>query len=201
MTLLRNKSCLTPRALPYLTRLGLQIGVLLLLVLSVATPEPSYAQAATRQQLSLEEAKVVAYSKVFAKRFALPDPSLEFELAGGIQAIEFSMEMGPKFAPYYLCKLKVYLDSELAIAYPIDGAAGSRELVEVSEHFIFYNKTGPDNKRWLSLSVEDRIYFSRQNSFRRRAALASPDVKLPDRGYWGGLVYDAFYRVFGKSSG
>jgi hypothetical protein len=170
-----------------------QMGVLLLLILLLVTPESSSAQAATLQQLSLEKAKVVAYSKAFAKRFALPDPSPELELANGVQAIEFSMEMGPKTAPYHLCKLKAYLDSSLPIAYPTDGTSGSRASVELSEHFLF-DSNYLDNKRWLALSVEDRLHFSRQNSFRNRAALASPDVKLPTKGYWAGIVFDAFHR-------
>ena len=172
-----------------------QFVISLVAALSMGDPALCYAQTTVRQPLPLDEAKVSAYSKAFAKRFGLTEGASDFELSGGIQAIQFSMEMGPKFAPYYLCKFKVYLDSSLPIAYPLAGVSGSRDLVQMPEHFIYYDgNIYLGQKRWLSLGAEDRRYFSEQDKFRNRAALASPDVQLPTRGYWAGVVYDSFYQ-------
>jgi hypothetical protein len=139
-----------------------------------------------------ENEKVHAYTKAFAKRFVLPAPNIELEPNGGLQAIELSIEKTQGSEGSYWCVLKTYLDSSLPIAYPLNGSGGSRNLVELPEHFIFDNNAS--NQRWLSLSVEDRLHFSSQNTFGRRAALASPDLDWPKKGYWGGLVYDGFYR-------
>ena len=136
--------------------------------------------------------KVHAYTKVFAKRFALPEPSIEIQPNGGLQAIEFSIEKMRGAEGSYWCVLKTYLDSSLPIAYPLNASSGSRSLIEQPEHFVFDNNAA--NQRWLSLSGEDRLHFGSQNTFGRRAALASPDLDWPKKGYWGGLLYDAFYR-------
>ncbi len=151
--------------------------------------EAAHAQAQLVQEL--ETAKLQTYSKEFARRFALPEPKTEMEPAGGLQAIEFTVEK-KKGQRFYWCVLKTYLDSSLPIAYPPGGNSGSRELVEEPEHFIFDNNV--ENRRWLALGVEDRRHFSAQDSFGRRAALASPNVDWPKFGYWAGLIYDAFYR-------
>jgi hypothetical protein len=151
--------------------------------------EATYAQGQLVQEL--ETVKLQAYSKDFARRFALPEPKVKMEPTSGLQAIEFTVEK-QKGQGFYWCVLKTYLDSSLPIAYPPGGNSGSRELVEQWEHFIFDNNV--ENKRWLALGVEDRRHFSAQNSFGRRAALASPNVDWPKSGYWAGLVYDAFYR-------
>lgn len=139
-----------------------------------------------------ESAKLRAYTKAFAKRFALPDPSIEIESDARLQAIEFSIEKARGKTGFHWCVLKTYLDSDLPIDYPLNGNSGSRNLVELPEHFVFDNNA--TNQRWLSLSVEDRLHFSRQDRYGRRAAIASWDPDWPKKGYWRGLLYDAFYR-------
>lgn len=148
------------------------------------SPIPSRAQAEGPEKF--ENIKVHAYTKALAKRFALPEPSMEIEPNGGLQAIEFSMEKTRGAEGFYWCVLKAYLDSNLPIAYPLNGNSGSRSLVELPEHFVFDNNVA--NQRWLSLSVEDRLHFGGQNTFGRRAAI----VRLGS--YWRDLLYDMFYR-------
>jgi len=135
--------------------------------------------------------KVRAYSESFAKRFGLNEPSPEMRLHGDLYAIEFSVER-PQGTRFYWCVLKAYLNSALPIALPTEDRAGSRALVQPNEHFMLENDS--DNKRWLSLSLDDRRYFSAHDTFGQRAALASPDVDWPKVGYWVGLTYEAYYR-------
>jgi hypothetical protein len=151
----------------------------------------SVALAETSQSEDLEQVHVQAYSKEFAKRFALSDPTPQMELRGALHALEFSIER-LKPSGYYWCVLKAYIDSSLLIDFPVTGRSGARYLVGQREHFMFDNDK--ENKRWLSLSLDDRRYFSAQDTFGMRAALASADVDWPVRGYWAGLTYDAFYR-------
>jgi hypothetical protein len=159
----------------------------------VALSFQANAQTALPDLPPINEARIATYSKSYATRFALPMPASENELSGGIQAIHFSIERGPDYAPFYGCKLKVYLNSDLPIAYPKNGVSGTRLIVLQPEHFIFDNNV--DNKRWLALSVEDRIHFSSQNSFNRLAGLASPGLDVrKHNGFWTGAQYDSFYR-------
>jgi len=141
---------------------------------------------------SLEEASVIAYSKAFAKRFGLLDPSPEVEMTEGVEAIEFRVESGRQRGTLFRCKLRVYLRTGLPIAYPKEGGSASRDALLLPEHF-FLNKN-EQNKRWLALSPEDRVHFKNQDTFIRNAGLASPDFDPPKAGYWRDLNYDGFYR-------
>lgn len=151
----------------------------------------SFAQPEEKRP-SLEEPKVVAYSKAFAKRFGLPDPSPDVELTEGMEAVEFRVESGRQRGTLFRCKLRVYLRTGLPIAYPKSGSSATSDPIMLLEHFFFNNNE--HNKRWLALSAEDRIHFRNQDTFRRNAALASPDLDLPKKGHWAELNYDAFYR-------
>ena len=152
-------------------------------------------QALNSSSLAADEANkppaVVAYSKAFAKRFSLPELLSKDGSEGGLEAVEFTVEPASNVRGLR-CKLRVYIPSGLAIAYPADGVSGARAPLTAPEHFFLRQNEG--NKRWLSLQVEDRAHFSRQDTFRRSAALASLDLNAPAPGYWRDLIYEAYYR-------
>jgi hypothetical protein len=141
---------------------------------------------------SLEASSLAAYSKAFARRFALPGPSPEVELKEGLEAVEFRVELGQQPGPLFRCKLRVYLPTGSPIAYPKTGVSATRDPLTLPEHFFFNNNQ--QNKRWTALTVEDRVHFRNQDTFSRSAALASPDLDLPKKGYWADMNYDAYHR-------
>jgi hypothetical protein len=140
----------------------------------------------------LEESKVVAYGKAFAKRFGLPEPSPEAEMTEGMEAVEFRVELARRPGTPFRCKLRIYLRAGLPIAFPKEGGSATRDPLTLPEHFLF--DRNENNKRWQALTPEDRIHFRNEDTFGRSAALASPDLDLPKKGYWADLSYDAFYR-------
>jgi len=150
------------------------------------------AQGNIPKLVSTEHSQALAYSKAFAERFALPEPSPDLELTGGLSAMQVRLEIDSKAYATYRCKLKFYFDNSLPIAYPTDGISSSRAVVTQQEHFIFDGNT--NNRRWLALSVQDRLHFSAQDDFGRYAGIASPDLQMPAKGYWAQMDYDAFHR-------
>jgi|SRR5581483_1980376 len=167
-------------------------GQLVVIAVVSSLASAALGQGAASKSLSTERSQALAYSKAFAERFALPEPSPELQLSGGLYGMQLRLEIDPKSLAAYRCKLKVYADNSMAIAYPKDGISASRDTVTLAEHFIFDGNV--NNKRWLSLDLADRRHFTNQDDFIRRAAIASPDLDLPKKGYWAELNYDAFYR-------
>lgn len=97
-----------------------------------------------------------------------------------------------KFATYQ-CVLKLYLDSQLPIAYPEGGVAGGDHMLMQPSHFFMW--PNPENKRWLSLSEKDRLHFNeRDGRYTRMTWLATPDYEWQKRGAATGMFYEEYHR-------
>lgn len=174
--------------------------VLTVAVLTLAATGAQAAEPAKSAALPIESMRATAYTKAFAKRFALPDPSTGTEPEGGLQAIEFRVESAPPHSFGYNCKLNLYFDASLPIAYPEEGVAGARRLYIQPTHFFLW--PDPENKRWLSLSEKDRLYFSEKaGRYNRRAFLATPDYRWTPGGdaskrvgWASGMFYEEYHR-------
>ena len=103
-------------------------AVVIALLLAMGSMCPTHIRAADAPPLAIDHMRAAVYTKEFAKRFALPNPEPGTEPSGGMQAMEFAVEPGPKHSFGYNCKLKLYLDSKLPIAYPEEGVAGSDRM-------------------------------------------------------------------------
>ena len=145
--------------------------------------------------LPIEQMRATAYTKAFAKRFALPEPEPGTEPEGGIEAMEFSVEPWRKHQrlPTYACILKLYLDSNLPVAYPEEGVAGAEHMLIQPTHFFMW--PNPDNKRWMSLREQDRLHFNeRQGRYTRSAALASVDYIWRKQGLFADMFFEEYHR-------
>lgn len=140
--------------------------------------------------LPIEQMRAVAYTKDFAQRFALPDPEPGTEPSGGIQAMEFAVETTPN-APYYYCKLYLYLDNKLPIAYP-EGETGTAYLPSRRSRLMTFDA----QTRWPKLSERDRRHFSeRQGRYNLMAWLATPDFLWRKQGNASGsMSYEEYHR-------
>lgn len=160
-------------------------------LLAFVTPILHAKEPAT--PLPIEQMRASAYTKDFAKRFGLPDPEPGTEPSGGIQAMEFAVESGPKHSFGYNCKLKLYLDNSLPIAYPEEGVAGAQRILIQPSHFFMW--PNPENKRWLSLSEKDRLHFNERNGrYNRMTWLATPDYVWQKHGAAHGMFYEEYHR-------
>ncbi len=179
------------------------VGLLFVLPLGFsAAPAAGADKPVAPAPLPIEQMRAVAYTGDFAKRFALPDPEPGTEPSGGIQAMEFAVEPGPKHGRgLYYCKLKLYLDNALLIAYPEEGIAGAEHMLRQSSHFFMW--PNPENKRWLALSEKDRLHFNGRNGrYNRMTMLASPGYDYPEflptppKTPYGGIdmVYEEYHR-------
>lgn len=153
----------------------LSVGLCIIAGLWLATLSTADADDKKSAPPPIEQMRAVAYTKEFAKRFALPDPEPGTEPEGGMQAMEFAVEPSPN-APYYYCKLYLYLDNKLSIAYP-EGDTGVAYLPSRRTQLMTFDA----QTRWLRLSEEDRLYFGeRQSRYTRMTVLASPDYDYPE---------------------
>jgi len=150
----------------------------------------STVTAADKQSspLPIEEMRATAYTKAFAKRFALPEPQPGTEPEGGIQAMEFAVETNPN-APYYYCKLYLYFDNKLPIAYP-EGETGIQHLPSRRTQLMTFDA----RTRWLALSEKDRLHFNeRAGRYRRSAALASSNYEWHKQGLFADMFYEEYH--------
>ncbi len=171
------------------------VGLLFVLPLGFsAAPAAGADKPVAPAPLPIEQMHAVAYTKDFAKRFALPEPEPGTEPSGGIQAMEFAVEPGPKHGRgLYYCKLKLYLDNTLPIAYPEEGIAGAEHMLRQSSHFFMW--PNPENKRWLALSEKDRLHFNGRNGrYNRLAWLATADYAWEKSGAQHGMFYEKYHR-------
>lgn len=144
------------------------------------------------EPLPLEEMKVTAYTKAFAKRFGLPDPKPGFELKGDLQAIEFSLEKG-EFAPFYYVVFKLYMPQSLPIAYPEEGVAGRKHILNRGTHF--FGGSPENNEQWLRWTVEDRTMFNtKQGRYNRKSYIASMDYLPKKRGLLSDITYEEYHK-------
>jgi len=141
-------------------------------------------------ELPLEEMRIAAYTKDFAERFGLPAPMPGTEPSGGLQAIEFAIEKGPAWTPFYYCKFYLYLDSSLPVKYPEEGIAGEKYMLIKKTHFF-----GSTQDQWLQWPGSDKLYFNRrQGSYNRKANLASMDYVPGKQGAIDSFSYEEFHK-------
>lgn len=153
-------------------KLFFAMSLIAVLVWSTAIPLTHAKDSQAPAPLSIEQMRAVAYTKGFAKRFALPEPEADTEPSGGIQAMEFSVEEAPKDAklPLYSCKLYLYLDNKLSVSYP-EAAVGAHYLPSRATYLL-----SPNNERWDKWSVEDRKFLNeRKTRYTNHVWLATPD--------------------------
>lgn len=171
----------------------LALSLIVVLVWPAAIPSTHAKESQAPALLPIEQMRAVAYTKEFAKRFALPDPEPGTEPSGGIQAMEFAVEPGAKHSFGYNCKLKLYVDSGLSIAYPEEGIAGAESMLIQSIHFFLW--PDPDNKRWLRLSKKDRRHFSdRKSRYWERARWATPGYRYQEQGASMSIFFEEYHR-------
>lgn len=158
-------------------------------------PTPLAAATPKVQPLPIDQMRATVYTKAFAKRFTLPDPEPGSEPEGGMQAMEFAVESSNN-APYYYCKLYLYLDNKLPVAYP-EGDTGVAHLPSRRTRLMTFDA----KTRWLGLSEKDRIHFNeRQGRYNAMTWLATPDYpgyfeEKPKKPYAAvGMFYDEYHR-------
>lgn len=140
--------------------------------------------------LPIEQMHAAVYTKDFAKRFALPEPESGTEPEGGIQAMEFAVEPGIHGNPRYYCKLYLYLDNKLPIAYPEEAIRGTVSIPSQKTRLMTIEK-----ERWLSLSEKDRLHFGERNSrYTRKSMLTTTDFFWNKVGGGVGMFYDEYHR-------
>lgn len=143
--------------------------------------------------LPIEQMRAAVYTKEFAKRFALPDPEPGTEPERGMQAMEFAVEPGPwwlgETASYY-CKLYLYLDNKLPIAYPEEAVRGTINIPSQKTKLMTIER-----ERWLSLSEKDRLHFGERSSrYTRKSMLTTTDFVWNKVGGGVGMFYDEYHR-------
>jgi hypothetical protein len=164
---------------------------ILLGLLSVTLLTSPFALAREPQPLTalpIEQMRATVYTKEFAKRFALPDPEPGSEPSGGVQAMEFAVEPGPwwlgEMASCH-CKLYLYLDNKLPIAYPEEAVRGTVSIPSQKTQLMTIERP-----RWLNLSEKDRLHFSERN----KSMLATSDFVWNKAGGGAGMFYDEYHR-------
>lgn len=139
--------------------------------------------------LPIEQMRAAVYTKEFAKRFALPEPEPGTEPEGGIQAMEFAVEPSSN-APYYYCKLYLYIDNKLSIAYP-EGETGVAHLPGRHTQLMTFDA----QTRWLALSENDRRHFSKRGlKYANLTWLATPDYIWQKQGASASMFYEEYHR-------
>ncbi len=151
------------------------------------------AEAKEPTPLDTDAMRAAVYTKEFAKRFALPAPEAGTEPSGGVQAMEFAVEPGPwwlgETASYY-CKLYLYLDNKLPIAYPEEAVRGTVNIPSQKTKLMTIER-----ERWLSLSEKDRLHFGERSSrYTRKSMLTTTDFVWNKAGGGVGMFYDEYHR-------
>ncbi len=166
------------------------VGLLFVLSLGFSiAPAAGADKPGPSASLPIEQMRAVAYTKDFAQRFALPAPEPGTEPSGGIQAMEFAVESNPN-APYYYCKLYLYLDNTLPIAYP-EGETGIQYLPSRRTQLMTFDA----QTRWLRLSEKDRRHFSeRKSRYWERARWATPDYRYQEQGASTSIFFEEYHR-------
>ncbi|WP_139167619.1 hypothetical protein [Desulfuromusa kysingii] len=141
-------------------------------------------------ELPLQEMRIAAYTKAFAERFGLPAPPPGTEPSGGLQAIEFAIEKGPKWAPRYYCNFYLYVDSSLPIKYPEEGVAGEKYMLITTTHFF-----GRAYEQWMEWSLQDRRYSTGlDGKYNRKARMATKNYMPGKQGAISDLDYIEFHK-------
>lgn len=103
--------------------------------------------------------------------------------------MEFAVETSNS-APYYYCKLYLYLDNKLQIAYP-EGDTGVRYLPSRRTQLMTFDA----QTRWLRLSEKDRRHFSERSlKYANLTWLATPDYLWQKQGASVSMFYEEYHR-------
>lgn len=177
-------------------RRGWFLVFLLLLFLVVGSLTPFVRQSAASESnsqlepLDIETMRVVAYTKAFATRFGLPMPEPGFETPDGLEAVEFSIERGNPWSPYYYSNLRLYVDSTLPIQFPEDERSGDMYLMITKTHFF-----GQSQEQFMKWPVEDRRYFIKSETcYTQKAFLATMNYGNGHSGQILTIFYKAYRR-------
>lgn len=171
------------------------LAVVLFLSLAFTSKTLGQSEGSQPQPFSGRDS-VVAYSKDFAKRFALPEPEPGMELSGPLQALEFRVEPSRYSAVpgANLCLLSVYVDASVPLHFPTEGPSGSETVGLAQRHFFVHPNKGREH--WLRLALEDRRHFgSIQSRYNNNAAVATMDFSWsPQRGSLESVEHREFHR-------
>jgi hypothetical protein len=170
--------------------------------LGIASSVLSWNQAAAAQaQIALpappipvQEMQVAAYSKEFAKRFSLPDPEPGFELSPPVHGLRFSIELlhmsRELNVPVYGCRLQVYFDKTLPVAFPTEAKTWSRRIYGPYSQRWLLNKPGPK-------LLPDKMRIADKESMADRlVAIGTPNYEWGKPGYYATHFVNAFDREF-----
>ena len=167
-------------------KMALSVMALVLLIWVL----PVYAETHAYPELPLQEMRIATYTKAFAERFGLPAPEPGTEPSGGLQAIEFAIEKGPKWAPRYYCFFYLYVDSSLPLKYPEEGVVGEKYMLISATHFF-----GRSHEQWLRWSLQDRRYStSLDGKYNRKARMATKNYLPGKQGAISDLDYIEYHK-------
>lgn len=144
------------------------------LLLSIATCLGSAFAAASEETAPpapppLESMRVLAYSKEMAQRFGLPAPHEGWETQPPLHAVEYSAEPPLPWAKVHGCAYKLYLDSQLPLAFGDNGPASDFRLYVSAQHFFAQDWSNPLS-RAANISLGAKV-----GQFGRLARVASLD--------------------------
>jgi hypothetical protein len=122
---------------------------------------------------AIENMRVLAYSKEMAKRFGLPAPREGWETQPPLHAVEYLAEPPPPWTKVPSCAYKLYLDSQLPLAFGDSGPASDSRLYVSAQHFFARDWENP-------LSREANIALGEKVSGFGRLALVATLDYVPD---------------------
>lgn len=142
----------------------------------------------------VHEMQVAAYSKEFAKRFNLPDPEPGFELSPPVHGLRFSIELlhisREVNVPVYGCRLQVYFDKTLPVAFPTDAKTWSGRIYSLSRQRWLMNKPGPK-------LLPDQVQIADNGSMANRlVATGTPNYEWGKPGYYATHFVEGYDREF-----
>jgi hypothetical protein len=175
---------------------------LLFFRVAIAFSVVSWNQAAAAQEqvvlpappVPVQEMQVAAYSKEFAKRFNLPDSEPGFELSTPVHGLRFSVELLHMSAelnvPVYGCRLQVYFDKTLPVAFPTEAKTWSRRIYSLNRQRWLMNKPGPK-------LLPDQVQIADKGSMANRlVAIATPNYEWGKRGHRSTHFIELYDREF-----
>ncbi|MBW7900128.1 MAG: hypothetical protein H3C26_01505 [Rhodocyclaceae bacterium] len=137
-----------------------------------AAPEETIPPA----PIPLENMRVLAYSKEMAQRFGLPAPREGWETQPPLHAVEYRAEPPLPWAKVHGCAYKLYLDSQLPLAFGDSGPAGDFRLYVSAQHFFAQDWDNPSS-RDAKIALSEKV-----GGFGRLALVATLDYAPDTRG-------------------
>ncbi len=122
---------------------------------------------------SIENMRVLAYSKEMAERFGLPAPREGWETQPPLHAVEYLAEPPLPWTKVHSCAYKLYLDSQLPLAFGDSGPASDFRLYLSAQHFFARDWDNPLS-RTANIALGEKV-----GGFGRLALVATLDY-VPD---------------------